>query len=224
MSQSSNAAKSLKRVSQSHAQALADLFPSSTAKRPHLSPAFDPTARCLAFHRHQQKKGNARLKPSRISFALVTKNAKSIPRGKHRKALESSKRIMKVDVFRTMSAVDVKRAVLKSFSHVKLSHFKYQSIDAAHRFETAADQDKDGDTIINSGVKGTIYIKEEIQEVSCLCVTYTLAIIVLGVFILHIIKVPVTRSQILCLCTQADSNVIEELPQAPLFASRPKVS
>ena len=140
-------------------------FPSSTAKRPHLSSAFDPTAQCLAFHRHQQKKGNARLKPSRISFALVSKNAKGIPRGKHRKALESSKRIMKVNVCRTMSAVDVKRAVLKTFSHVNLTHFKYQGINAAHHFETAADQDKDGDTIINSGAKGYIYIKE-VEEVS----------------------------------------------------------
>lgn len=47
-----------------------------------------------------------------------------------------------------MSAVDVKRAVLKTFSHVNLTHFKYQGINAAHHFETAADQDKDGDTII----------------------------------------------------------------------------
>ena len=167
MSQSSRAAKSLKRVSQSHAKALADLFPSSssTAKRPHFSSAFDPTAQCLAFHRHQQKKGNVRLKPSKISFALVDNNAKGIPRGKHRKVLENSKQIMKVDVLRTMSAVDVKRAVFKTFSHINLMHFKYQGIDAAHRFETAADQDKDGDTIINIGAKGTIYIKEA-QEVS----------------------------------------------------------
>jgi len=165
VSQSSNAAKSLKRVSQSHAQALADLSPSSTAKHPHLSSAFDPTARRLAFHHHQQKRGNARLKPSRISFALFDNNAKEIPRGKHRKALESSKQIMKVDVLRIMLAVDVKRAVLKTFSHVNLTHFKYQGIDAAHCFQTEADQDKDGETIINSGAKGTIYIKE-VQEVS----------------------------------------------------------
>lgn len=70
-----------------------------------------------------------------------------------------------------MWAVDVKRAVLKSFSHVNLTHFKYQGINAAHHFETAANQDKDGDTIINSGAKGTIYIKEA-QEVSWLCVTF----------------------------------------------------
>jgi len=44
------------RVSQSHAQALADLFPSSKAKHPHLSSAFDPTAQCLAFHRNHKKK------------------------------------------------------------------------------------------------------------------------------------------------------------------------
>ena len=65
-----------------------------------------------------------------------------------------------------MLAMDVKRAVLKTFSHVNLTHVKYQGIDAAHHFETAADQDKDGDTIINSGAKGTIYIKEEVQEVN----------------------------------------------------------
>ena len=46
---------------------------------------------------------------------------------------------------------------------------------------------------------------------------------VLEVFILHI-TVAVIRSQILHLCTQADSDVIEELPPAPFFASRPKVS
>ena len=41
---------------------------------------------------------------------------------------------------------------------------------------------------------------------------------------IHVIKVAVIASQILQLHVQADSNVIEELPQAPFFASRPKVS
>ena len=40
----------------------------------------------------------------------------------------------------------------------------------------------------------------------------------------HVIKVAVIIFQILQLHIQADSNVIEKLPQAPFFASRPKVS
>ena len=64
--------------------------------------------------------------------------------------------------------MDVKRAVLKIFSCVNLTHFKYQGINAAHHFETAANQDKDGDTIINSGAKGYIYIKEVIMCYFCL--------------------------------------------------------
>ena len=115
----------------------------------------------FSFPSPSAKEGECQAETQKISFALVDNNAKGIPRGKHRKVLENSKRIMKVDVLRTMSAVDVKRAVLKTFSHINLMHFKYQGIDAAHRFETAADQDKDGDTIINIGAKGTIYIKHK---------------------------------------------------------------
>jgi len=163
VSKASDIAKSLKSPSQKHVQALAELFPSSTAKQPRLTTAFDPTAQCIAFNRHQKKKGDSRLKPSKISFVLVANNVKGIPRGKHRAALKDNKQIVKVDILRTMSAIDVKRAVLKAFSHVNLTAFEYQSIDGAHHFQKAEDQEKDGNAVINIGAKSFIYVKRDLQ-------------------------------------------------------------
>lgn len=88
-------------MTQSHAQAIAKLFSSSsTTKLSRRSEAFDPTAQSLAYHRKKQKKGSPRLKPSKLKFALVDHNA----RGKHQRVLEDKKHVLQVKILHTMTS------------------------------------------------------------------------------------------------------------------------
>ena len=140
---------------------MAKLFPSSsTSKLPRRPETFDPTAQSVAYHWQKQKKAAPRVKPSKITVALVDRSAKGIPRGKHRKTLQDKNYIVKVDFFRTMTAKQVNRAVLKAFEHCNLKSFQYQSIDPAHHFKADSEQEKDGNMIVDGGTKGSIYIKE----------------------------------------------------------------
>ena len=145
---------------------MAALFPSSssTPKRPRLSNAFDPTLQCVALHQKQKKKA-VRVKATKITIVLVKSTAGSVPRGKHRKLLQERKRIEKLEIYRTMSASEVRDAILGAFAHLPLKSFVYLSVNPTHCFTVDSVQDKDG-TVIADGGKTTIYIKESI-DVSC---------------------------------------------------------
>ena len=119
---------------------MAKLFPSSsTSKLPRRPEVFDPAAQSVFFHWQKQKKGPPRLKPSKITFALVDQNTMGIPRGKHQKTLEHNRRIIKVNILCTMTAKEVNRAVMSGFKHHNLKSFQYQNIDPAHHFKVDAE-------------------------------------------------------------------------------------
>ena len=135
---------------------MTQLFPSSsTLKRPHLSEAFDPTWQCVAFQQQKKKKA-ARAKPSQVTVMLVPKGTKNVPRGKHRKSLIQKK----VQIFRTMSSLEVKRTIVKSFTDLQ-SSFVYMNVDTTHKFTKDAVQNKDGNTIVDCGKHGAVYIMEQ---------------------------------------------------------------
>ena len=136
------------------------LFPSSSAtKFPRLSEAFDPTGQCVA-NRWQKQKASPRLKPSKITFVLVNRSAKGIPRGRHMKALENSNCVLKVNVVRSMTAKEINRAVFKAFEHHLKKSFQYLSVNCTLHFKVDEDQEKDSNMVVERGAKGKIYIKE----------------------------------------------------------------
>ena len=138
---------------------MSKLFPSSSAtKFPRLSEAFDPTGHCVANRWQKQKKASPRLKPSKITFVLVNKSAKGIPRGRHMKALENSNRVLKVNVVRSMTAKEMNSAVLKAFERHDLKSFQYLSVDGALHFKVDKGQEKDGNMVAEKGAKGKIYV------------------------------------------------------------------
>ena len=138
---------------------MTQLFPSSsTPKRPRLSEAFDPTWKCVAFQQQKKKKA-ARAKPSQVTVMLVPKETKSVPRGKHRKSFVQKK----VEIFRTMSPLEVKSTIVKSFTDLQPSSFIYMNVDSAYKFTKDAVQNKDGNTIANYARHGIVYIMEQID-------------------------------------------------------------
>ena len=130
------------------------LSSSSLLKRPFLSEAFDPTRQCVAFQQQQKKKA-ARAKPSQGTVMLIPNGTKSVRREKHHKSLVQKK----IQIFRTMSASEVKRAIMKSFTLLSLS-FIYFDVDTAHKFSEDTVQDKDGNAVADRGKYDTVYIME----------------------------------------------------------------
>lgn len=103
------------------------LFPSSSsslAKRPRLSEAFDPTRPCIASQQKSKKKA-VHMKPSKVSVIVVQDASKGIARGKYCKELQQSECIGKIELWRSMSVIQVKDAIIRSFSHLPLETFTY---------------------------------------------------------------------------------------------------
>ena len=86
---------------------------------------------------------------------LIPNGTKSVCRGKHHKSLVQKK----IQIFRTMSASEVKRAIMKSFTLLSLS-FIYLDVDTAHKFSEDTVQEKHGNAVADCGKYGTVYIME----------------------------------------------------------------
>ena len=145
----------MKNPTQKHRAAMSQLFPSSSTvpKRPRLSDAFDPTLQCVAFNQQRKKKAVR----AKITMMLVPNGSKVVPRGKHRKSLMQNK----IEIYRTMSALEVKRTIRNSFTSLQASSFVYLRVDAAQKFSNDTTQDKDGNAMADCGRHGNIYIKEQ---------------------------------------------------------------
>ena len=157
--------------SNAHTEALRDLFPSSSSsKRIRLSDAFDPTQPCVALE-HQKKKKAVRCRPSKVAVIVVEDLKKGLPKGKYRKELTQSQRVVSLEFYRYMSSTQIKNAIIRSFKHLPLHCFKYLVCDSNVSLVVNADQDQDGNKIINSlqHGKGTLYLLK-CQEVSLTCI------------------------------------------------------
>lgn len=141
-----------------------------------LSSAFDPTQPCVALDQQKKKKG-VRCKPSKVSVIVVEDIRRGIPKGKYRKELAESGRIVGLEIYRYMSSLQIKNAILRAFSHLPLHTFQYLVCCDKTTLILNADQNQDGNTIINTiqAVKGSLYILKckESVEVSFI-VIYTI--------------------------------------------------
>ena len=101
---------------------------SVSKKRPLQSPAFDPTAACVALPAKRKKKafGGSRVKPSNVTVVMLPKFCYSIPRGKKRKALQEQGRVQVVQFSRSTTPEEVQAAIrsgLNTWSYMCLPTF-----------------------------------------------------------------------------------------------------
>ena len=154
--------------SNAHSEALRELFPSSSSssKRIRLSDAFDPTQPCVALE-YQKKKKAVCCRPSKVTVIVVEDLRKGLPKRKYRKEFAQLQRVVSLEFYRYMSSTQIKNAIIRGFEHLPLRYFKYLVCDGKVSLVVNADQDQDGNKIINSlqPGKGTLYLLE-CQEVS----------------------------------------------------------
>lgn len=167
--------------SNAHSEALRDLFPSSSSKRIRLSDAFDPTQPCVALE-YQKKKKAVRCRPNKVTVIVVEDLGKGLPKGNYRKELIQLQRVVSLEFYRYMSSTQIKNAIIRGFKHLPLHCFKYLVCDRKVLLVVNADQDQDGNKIINSlqPGKGTLYLLE-CEEVSLTiymhCITQCTAVL-----------------------------------------------
>ena len=134
------------------AQALKKLFPSSTStpvpvqrKR-----VFDPTADC-AFSNEKKKKKAARTRGTMINFVLLHDFEKGLPRKEARKQLMEGNCAKKIEIFRTMSAGEVKTKVLREFTTI--STISYLQLNGGVHMAVSSQQHLDGNEVITNAKK-----------------------------------------------------------------------
>ena len=114
-----------------------------------------------------RRKETSRCKPSKVTVIVVEDLRKGLPKGKYRKELTQSQRAVSLEFYRYMSSTQIKNAIIRGFKHLPLHCFKYLVCDSNVSLVVNADQDQDGNKIINSlqPGKGTLYLLK-CQEVS----------------------------------------------------------
>ena len=142
------------------AASLSKLFPSSPSL-PKFESNFDPGGDCV-FSAQKQKKKAARVKASKLTLTLLHGSAGTIPRGKHRKTLQTSERIQKVDFTREMSAQVVKNKIIAAFSGQKDFNSAYSLLTQSQdgRLSTADNQYPTGQQFVENALKhrGNVYL------------------------------------------------------------------
>ena len=164
---------SVKRPTQFETAVLGDVFQvsSSSSKLPS---TFDPTRECV-FAEQKRKKKCARVKPSKLTLTLLTSKESSIPRGKHRKALETKGRIQKVEFSRDMSAATVKNLIIRAFCHQEDFNFTYRLLCQSQdgKLSTNSVQFPSGDQFVEGALKhrGNVYLVpvDEVCVLACVC-------------------------------------------------------
>ena len=138
------------------------IFPATSSSKLHVPTAFNPNEECV-FSSQKKRKKVARIKPSRLSLTLITGKESSIPRGKHRKSLETRGRIKKVEFTREVSAQAVKNKIVATFREQE----DFQSLAYRHlcqsqdgKLSTADNQFPSGKDFVENALKhrGNVYL------------------------------------------------------------------
>lgn len=145
------------------AQALKKLFPSSasTPAPVQRKRVFDPTADCV-FTSEKKKKKAARCRGTMVNFVLLRDFEKGLPRKEARKQLMEGNCAKKIEIFRTMSADEVKTKVLQEFTTI--STISYLQLNGGVRMAISSQQHLDGNEVITSAKKrngNVVYITDQ---------------------------------------------------------------
>ena len=84
----------------------------------------------------------------------------TIPRGKVRKKLTEDGRVQDIKIFRSMTSIEVKKAISTGFENVVLEKFYYMKALQNNTLEFADNQELNGDGLIGLCGSGSLYITE----------------------------------------------------------------
>ena len=143
----------MKKPTQDEAKALAKLFPFSGNLRKRQT--FDPHNECVAGPSHAKKKKFTKSAPKPASIEVIALKSfqRRIPRGAHRKKLQTNERIKKVKLNRAMTPQLVKQKIIEKFSP-KIDNFTY--LECVEGLLTPANEDYNGIKAVDR--RGALYV------------------------------------------------------------------
>ena len=152
----------MKKPTQAEAKALSSYFPSSYANAARKR-SFDPSTECVVLPMQKKKKAaTKKQRPSNITVVMMKEYSSTIPKGKRRERLTSKGRILSLRFSRSMSNLEVKNQIIRTF---QVSEFVVLECDSTgHNLIRAADQTIDGETVVDR--KGALYLCEKFDLVS----------------------------------------------------------
>ena len=130
-------------------------------KRPK-QPSFNPSAECVALSQQRKKcSTNQKVKPASVSVVMLKEYSKPAPKGKKRQQLLSKERVKPVNLFRSMTALQVKKAILRAFQDHQVTTFTVLQSESGHNLKVANGQDIDGEMAIKR--RGCLYLHEKCE-------------------------------------------------------------
>ena len=157
-----NITSRVKKPTEAEAKALAKYFPSTSAGKKKSRDAFDPVAESIVLPKQKKKKAAiSRPRATNITVIMMKEYSPSIPKGKRRQSLATSGRIQTLKFTRTMTQLEVKNQIIRTF---KVTTFIVLDCDSTgHTLVKASNQSIDGEGVV--GRKGALYLCEKFELV-----------------------------------------------------------
>ena len=130
----------------------------STRKR-----SFDPTSECVVAKQKAKKKAtNIRKKPKNLNVVLLKEKPESVPRGRVRKNLNKSGRIMKLQFRRCMSPSEIKSIIVDGFKDLgNIEEARFLRCGQDNLMVVNDEQDLNGDGVIELAGQGSLYLTQK---------------------------------------------------------------
>lgn len=156
----------MSKVSGTSASALSSLFPSCSSR-------FDPTKGV------QKKAPKKKSKPSSLTITAVTEPWRGVPKGKYKGTISDKRCIKKIQVYRAMTATEVKNSILEAFEHVPMSKYCILASNRKGALFRDRNQSPTGADLCDGVIrrKAILYICDEVSStIRSNCTLYSLYI------------------------------------------------
>ena len=150
--------------SEGHRSVMAKLFPSTTPHTAKPSTSFDPTAPSVTLLQKLKKKSTqTREKPYKCWVLILNEPPCKVPSASGRRKLKQQGREKKVEFHRSMSKLQVKNAIIRSFPALKLEKATFWKCESGSKISCVDIDggDPDGDELLAVASKESVYLVED---------------------------------------------------------------
>ena len=157
--------ETLRKLEKSESETLSQLFPSSSNSRKRPIPTFNPKSECAAASQQRKKKASGSGgRPSNVAVVLLPKLVTNVPRGRHRKQLETLGRKKTLKFTRNMSTQQVSDTIRRGFHTILIQGTSWKYLDCMdNKLSVCNEQSPDGSGIV--GRKSALYLVQTTKEV-----------------------------------------------------------
>lgn len=171
----------MNKPSEADRQHLSKLFPSSSSTSAPKSATFNPRATCTVnSQQKRKKKAITRDRARKLTVVLLPKISLIVPKSNARSKLKKDGRIKKLEFRRTMSFLQVKNLLIKSFSAFSLKELCFLYCEQSNILRRASVRAPSGDELMDIAGQGSLYLCEVRHGGIFFCCGLGISLIVVG--------------------------------------------